>query len=116
MATVEDLFCARENCDQQQFRRRLFRECLYAPARAALSVGGFDSDFFQPDRDLIADIAQARSAHDIKAAIEEFHSSTPNRSFARKYLKMRVSTTKLRELTMPLFSTGEHAPPRRRRS
>lgn len=53
-------------------------------------------DFFAADREFIRGIADMRSRRGFQAEAAEFHTHSDNRSFSRRWLRVRVSAERAR--------------------
>jgi hypothetical protein len=99
MARFEEIFCAATGCSPADFPRVVFWRTLPLHARvAAFFVGGARAEYFSPDRDLIAAVANARSMGHVREEIREFFLDTRNRTWTRSRLRVRISTRRLKEL------------------
>jgi hypothetical protein len=92
MKTFEDIFCADQDCTPGQFRRTLFWKTmpLHALPFVAL-MGGFNSQYFEPDRRLLSALRTAEDMNDVRAALNDFLGDTSGRSWLRTLTGVEVS-------------------------
>ena len=99
MPTFEEIYCQRQRCDKQTFRRDLFWKCLPAyAAPVAWLMGGMSGSFFDADRDLLAGVALAARSEQISEEVRDFFEHPANRRWPRRVLRLRLSTARLRRL------------------
>jgi hypothetical protein len=101
--SFEALFCERHACDTAAFRRRVFWRSLHRrvlPLAPLLMLAGY----FEQDRQFIAAAGRARSLSDLRDEIDAYHSHPDNRGFLRRFLRVRISTTRLRRLALGYFA------------
>lgn len=93
----ETVYCERHGCSPARFRRQVFWATLHWHA---LPVAPFllVSDYFAPDRDLIAACGRARSMAEIREELDEYRYHPLNSGWLRKKLALRISTHRLRRL------------------
>jgi hypothetical protein len=102
MKTLEQSFCETHDCEPRQFSRRLFRAALYPHARfVAPLLGGFGSDFFAADRELIAAAGRAMTMHEIRDEVRYYRGGPGLRRWIRGVARLRVSTQQLLRLARP---------------
>ena len=97
MATFAELYCARNACPPQAFRRRIFWRTLYwhAVPFAPLLLFG---NYFAADDAMIDHCAQATGMQQIYEGIQDHPFHPEGRGWLRRRAKFRVSTRRLRRL------------------
>ena len=99
MKTFQSLFCAASHCEPSDFVRVIFHRCLYRHALPFVPfLGGYSSDYFASDRELIASAGRAVDLAQLREEIADFFLTSGNRSFRRKHLNLRISTSRLKRL------------------
>ena len=99
MNSFQSLYCEAEHCLETDFIRRVFWRCVPLHAiPAVLVLGGWRSDFFAADRELIASAGRATNLHQLRAEIADYFLDAGNRGWLRRRASIRVSTTRLQRL------------------
>jgi hypothetical protein len=99
MQSFEQLYCERNGCDVRRFRRQLFLAILPWQARLAIPlVGGCRGRYFAPDQNLIAAVGEAKALRCVTEEIRDFFMDPENSRWIRRVARVRVSTTRLREI------------------
>lgn len=99
---------------EESCHRALFWRSLYPHAKpVALLLGGYHSNFFNADREFITDVARLTRFRDFGEASYDFTLHADNRRFARRWLRLRVSSHQLRRLVRTLLhdTGGDSHPP-----
>ncbi len=105
------LFCDQRQCPLSEYEERAFSACLHSHARiVAPLLRAIRPRFFNPDFELIRYLAKCRSRRNANNELAAFREITDARgSFARKILRIRVSTRKARALVNEVFQ--QHTEP-----
>ena len=97
MMTFENAFCAARRCAPNEFGRKLFWACLYPHAwPIAVIAGGFASNLFSADRELLNRVAGARTVPEVREEITDYFLEAGGS--LRHRLRLRISTTRLKQL------------------
>jgi len=108
MKSFQELYCAENQCDAEQFLRRVFWQCVRRHAIPFVPFfGGVRSEYFAVDRDLIAGAGQATSVADLKGEIIDHLMDSRNTGWLRRHANIRVSTSRLRRLARRYLSADE---------
>src|SRR5262245_39137788 len=93
---LQDLFCKRFECSEEEFEEQAFKQCLYwharllAPALRFLSPGLFDSDYR-----FIRYLGASTDWQEAKTDVNNFYLLNEGKpSFWREALRLRVSGRK----------------------
>jgi hypothetical protein len=112
--TVAEAYAARHGgAGEDRCHQALFWRGLYLHAwPVALILGGYRADFFNADREFICDLARLTRFRDFGEAAYDFASHTDNRRFTRRWLRLRVSSHRLRrQVRQLLHATGGDSHP-----
>lgn len=97
MKTFEELYCAQRRCEPERFRRWLFWRALPVAIRPlAFVLGGYRSPLFSTDRELINAVGLAYTVDDVREDIRDYFMNAQNRHWSRRFLRLRVSTQRLK--------------------
>jgi len=101
----ESLFCEHYHCPPSEFEERAFRACLYWRARIlAPVIRRIWPGYFGPDIALIGYLAKTPGRRDAINELAAFMESNNARGgFARKFLRIRISSHKTGRLIGRLF-------------
>ncbi len=112
LKSFQEHFCEKERCTAEQFARKVFFRTLYPQAKAFVTLlGGFRSDYFAADRELISGAGRATTMNQLRVEAEEFAIDSNNRGWLRQRVKIRVSTTRLKQLARQYLTEGEGQAP-----
>ena len=97
--TLRERYCERFNCPPQEFRERVFWQCV-PPQAAGLAqlIRPMKGGLFEPDWELIEQVADSTSLEEVHAEIEAFRYHHPPTGVMRKVLRVRVSGKRLLRL------------------
>lgn len=99
MATYQELYCEMTKCPKKRFTRRLFWAALHRRALVLAPLIMLTNEaFFAADLELIAAVARLHKSDQLEEEIRDFREDPRNRDWARRVLKLRVSTRRLRRL------------------
>jgi hypothetical protein len=110
MPTFAEVFCQHYQIAPENYERAMFWRCLHR--RACLLVPllrATSSDYFAPDMDLIRAVGRVTHASRLREELADFHSHPFNLSFARRRLRLRVSTTRTTRLVRRLMRSQADA-------
>ena len=99
------LFCEQYHCPPSEFEQRAFRACLYWRARIlAPLIRTIRPGYFGPDFELIRYLARTPGRRDAINELSAFMEANKARGgFARKILRIRISSKKTGQLIGLLF-------------
>jgi hypothetical protein len=105
------LFCEQLQCPVSEYEEQAFSACLYPHARiVAPLIRSILPRYFDPDFELIRYLAKCRSRRNANNELAGYVETTNARGgFARKFLRIRISTRKARALVIEVFQ--HHAEP-----
>lgn len=108
MITFEESYCARHRCTPAQFRRRVFWLTLHRHALlfAPLALLG---GHFEIDHELIAACGRARTLRELQEELKDHRNQPENARWLRRWLRLRVSTQRLRRLARQHLSCAAAA-------
>lgn len=92
-----------------EFEEHLFSRALYFHARLARLM--LRRDFFAPDREFLRNVGDIRSRRYFHAEAGEFHDMPENGTFLRRWLRLRVSAERTRNLMEECWGTADSTAP-----
>lgn len=103
--TFREAFCRKFECSDAKFEEEVFHRILYPHAHLfVLMLKLFRPGFFRYDYELIRSIGDARSASEVMAEINAYHSDYQiKKSFLRRTMRIRISGDKLSRLVHEVF-------------
>ena len=110
MATFAELYCTRNGCPPQAFRRRIFWRTLRwraVPFAPLLLLG----EYFIADDELIDGCGRATRMQQICEEIQDHPFHPRSRGWLRRHAKVRVSTRRLRRLAESYLAKSNHPAP-----
>jgi hypothetical protein len=111
---LEERYCSQHHCDHWGFQRAVFWKCLYPHAvPIAFLLGGPRSSFFARDFEFIGFAGRSESPAALREEITEFRGVPENTHWLRRFLRIRISTTRFARLAQVYFKadTSGGAPP-----
>jgi hypothetical protein len=113
LTTFEQIYSEANKCAPAEFSRRVFWECLH---RRALPLAPFllvlNRRYFEPDRQLIADVRRAERMEQVWEAVREYFADPRHTGWLRRKAEVRLSGRRLIRLArMYLPVTGSPPPP-----
>ena len=97
--SFQELFCEAQRCTEGEFARKVFWRALYPHAWPLVPLlGGFRSDYFVADRELLTGAGRATTMDQLRTEIVDYVMDANNRGWLRQRVRVRVSTTRLRRL------------------
>lgn len=85
---------------------------LYFHARPLRTLLGILPDYFAADREFLRCVGDIRSRRFFHAEAGEFHAHASNRGICRRFLRLRVSAERVRQIMEETWrATGESNPP-----
>jgi len=112
MESFLERFCAAHRCREDEFVEKVFWQCIYPHAIGLVPfLGGWRSEHFSADRDLIAGAGSATRMEQVREEVRDFIMSRDNRGALRQHLRIRVSAKRLLRLAGPLLSASGGVPP-----
>jgi|ERR1019366_9483555 hypothetical protein len=110
--SFQELFCEQQRCNDGQFVRKVFWRSLYPHAWPFVPLlGGFGSDYFAADRELIACVGRVTTVSQLQTEIVDFFLDANNRGWFRQRIRVRVSTTRLKRLARRYLAAGDSQAP-----
>lgn len=98
-STFSELYCEKNGVSPEEFARSVLARTLYRRARPVAGILRFFSpNYFVADFDLIHGVAHLRRTRDFSVEAARFNEHPANRGFLRRWLRLRVSTHRLRYL------------------
>ena len=99
LKSFQELFCEEQRCNEGQFARKVFWRSLYSHATIFVPLlGGFRSEYFVADRELISGAGRATTMAQLRTEIADFVMDANNRGLLRQRVRVRVSATRLKRL------------------
>lgn len=96
MPTIAERYCARHRINAERFARRALLRSLPLQGLLLYPLLSALPGFFDPDLEFVRDIGRQRTLRDFAVDAVDFKIHPDNSSFARRVLKLRVSSRKLR--------------------
>jgi hypothetical protein len=103
---LQDLFCERFRCSEQEYEGQAFRLCLYWHARVlARALLFVNPDLFEFDFKFIRYLGAATNWHEVKTDVNNFYILNEGKpSFWREAFRLRVSGRKATKLARELLT------------
>lgn len=96
--TFRERYCSIHQIGSADFEEHLLPRALYFHARPIRGVLGAFVDYFAADREFLRSVGDLRSRRFFHAEAGEFHSHAANRHFLRRFLRLRVSAERVRQI------------------
>ena len=97
MKTLAEAYAARHARDPNDFQSRVFWMALHRRAFLFVPLLWW-TDFFAVDRELIATCGRARGMREVHEALVDYAHHPKNSLWLRRWLRIRVSTTRLKQI------------------
>jgi hypothetical protein len=110
--TFKQAFCEATRCDEDEFVRHVFWRTIHR--RAALLVpflGGADSEYFASDRQLIKSAGNATRVTHVRNEVRDYFNEADAVRWPRRVLRLRISTTRLVDLSKSYLRGSDSRPP-----
>ncbi len=105
--TLVDRLCESGRCDPAEGVRRLFRRSLHLHARPLSPVVLLLwPGHFELDRELVAQVARARSMREVDDELRSYVGDVRNREWWRRHGRLRISARRLRREARKVFGGG----------
>lgn len=102
--TLAESFCEKYRVPATRFEQAMLSRCLYPPARLLQTLlRAIDTDYFEPDLELIRATGQLTRANGLAAEVAEFNYHPANSGRLRREWKLRLSVTRLQQLVLDTF-------------
>jgi hypothetical protein len=112
MKTFEEKFCEVSGCSREDFSRKIFWKCLHRHALLlAPIILVFRSDYFAPDRELIAHLRRAEKMNDVWEEVRQYFVSPKYHGWLRRRANIRISARRLIELARDYLPATGSPPP-----
>lgn len=96
MPTIAERYCARHRIAADRFARRALFRSLPLQGQLLYPLLDMLPGYFDPDLEFIRDIGRARTLRHFAIDATDFKIHPDNARFPRRWLKLRVSSRKLR--------------------
>lgn len=110
MPTIAERYCARHRIAADRFARRALRRALPLQGQLLYPLLCMIPGFFDPDLEFIRDIGRARTLRHFAVDAADFKIHPDNARFSRRWLKLRVSSRKLRRHLAAALAECDTAP------
>jgi hypothetical protein len=108
--TFQARYCERRGVNAAGFRDDLLARTLYPHARPlAPLLSLLDAQYFQADREFIADVAELGSIDGFADALDCYVQHFSNRGFLRHQLRLRISARRMWRIVRETFPEGRSA-------
>lgn len=112
MKSFRELFCEERSCSAEQFSRKVFWQCLHRHAAfVAPILGGFRSEYFSIDRELIEGAGRAIRMSQVRQEVRDYFSNSRNRGWLRRRANVRLSAKRLMPLASKYLPGADILPP-----
>lgn len=112
MRTIAERYCSLHDLPEATFARHVLRRTLTVQAQLAYPLLCLAPGFFAVDLEFIRDVGRAPGLRDFGLDAADFKLHPDNRRPLRRWLRLRVSSRKLRRhLATALEASAPHAAP-----
>lgn len=110
--SFRERYCSIHQLAPDDFEKHLLPRALYFHARMLRGTLAALPDYLSADREFLRSVGDLRSRRFFHAEAGEYHSSTASRGFLHRFLRLRVSTERVRLIMEATWqSTGASNPP-----
>jgi hypothetical protein len=110
MPTFAEQFCQHYHVLPENYERAMLWRCLHRRTWMLVPfLRTMTLDYFAPDLDLIRAVGRVTHASRLREELSDFHAHPYNLSFARRRLKLRISTTRTTRLVRRLMRSQPDA-------
>lgn len=109
--SFRERYVAMHHIDPSGFEEHVLRRALYLHARPLREALAAFPDYFAADREFLRSVGDLRSRRFFHAEAGEYHSSASNRGFLRRFLRLRVSAERVRQIMEETWGAQESNPP-----
>lgn len=110
--TFRERYCSIHRIDPSGFERHLLARALYLHAVPLRGLLAALPDYLAADHEFLRSAGDLRSRRFFHAEAGEFHAHASNRGICRRFLRLRVSAERVRQVMEETWrATGESNPP-----
>ncbi len=106
----QELYCEKHGLGTEQYAKHIRQRALYPHARLFTPfLTLFNGDYLAADNDFIQDVAQLTRYNDFFNSSFEYIHHPANHGLLRRWLKLRVSTERMRRIVRGTFSSSPYS-------
>ncbi|MBI2512607.1 MAG: hypothetical protein HYV96_11555 [Opitutae bacterium] len=109
--SFRERYSAKHRIDPSGFEEHLLRRALYFHARPLRSLLAALPDYFSADREFLRSVGDLRSRRFFHAEAGEYHTSAASRGPFHRFLRLRVSAERVRQIMEETWGKLESNPP-----
>lgn len=110
--SFRERYCSIHRIDPSGFERHLLTRTLYSHAVLLRSLLAALPDYLAADIEFLRGVGDIRSRRFFHAEAGEFHAHASNRGICRRFLRLRVSAERVRQVMEETWrATGKSNPP-----
>lgn len=109
--TFRERYCDYWSISSEQFEEHLLLRALYPHARGLHRLLAMCPDYFYPDHEFIRSVALLRSRRLFHGEVGEYHADPANHGFLRRWLRLRLSTDRVRHLMEECWGQADSTAP-----
>lgn len=109
--TFRERYCEYWSISSEQFEDHVLLRALYPHARVLRRLLALRSDYFSPDHEFIRSVALLRSRRLFHGEVGEYHADPANHVFGRRWLRLRLSTDRVRHLMEECWGRADSTAP-----
>lgn len=109
--SFRERYCSIHQIAPVEFEEHLLPRALYFHARLCRGLLALLPDYFAADREFLRSVGDLRSQRFFHAEAGEYHTSTASRSFLHRFLRLRVSAERVRQIMEESWGAQGSNPP-----
>lgn len=109
--SFRERYCAQHGIQLPEFEEHLFPRALYLHARVFRGVLATVPDYFATDREFLRSVGDLRSRRFFHAEAGEYHTATGSRGLLHRWLRLRVSAERVRQIMEETWGALDSNPP-----
>lgn len=109
--SFRERYCAIHRIAPAAFEEHLLPAALYFHARPLRGLLETLPDYFAADREFLRSVGDLRSRRFFHAEAGEYHTATTCRGFLHRFLRLRVSAERVRQIMEATWGTSGSNPP-----
>jgi hypothetical protein len=109
--SFRERYCAIHQIAPSDFEEHLLPSALYLHARPLRGVLQSLPEYFSADREFLRSVGDLRSRRFFHAEAGEYHTATACRGFLHRFLRLRVSAERVRQIMESTWGTSGSNPP-----
>lgn len=109
--TFRERYCSIHQIAPDDFEEHLLPQALYLHARMFRSLLAMLPDYFSADREFLRSVGDLRSRRFFHAEAGEYHTATACRGFLHRFLRLRVSAERVRQIMEKTWGSLDSNPP-----